>query len=86
MIATLDDSASYPPADSSGHLREYTVIGLRDNTSGTLTVAGVVAGRVDMVDADTGSEHAQRWAQSFLATDPGDAENQAHDAIDRDDD
>ena len=38
------------------------------------------------LDADTGSEDAQRWAESFLATDPGDAENQAHDTIDRDDD
>jgi hypothetical protein len=61
----------------------YTVIGLRD-AEGRLTVAGVVPGEVELVDADPGANDAQRWADSFEADDPDHAERLAHEACEED--
>lgn len=57
----------------------FTVIGLVDNTSGELTVAGVVRGDVSMVDTFAGTHEAQRYATSVTADNPADAEQVAQD-------
>ena len=65
----------------------YTVIGLINNTEcpPTLTVAGVIPGELHCVDTDPWQwESAQRWADSFEATDPNDAEAKAHQQVDGD--
>jgi len=49
--------------------QHWTVIGLRDNTTGRITVAGVAAGDVPMQDSDAGPENAQRYATVVLAPD-----------------
>lgn len=62
---------------------QYTVIGLLDNTTQPpeLTVAGVIAGVVDLVDNDDNDEEAQRWASAVEAADPQHAEEIARDLV-----
>lgn len=59
---------------------DYTVIGLVDNTTvpPSLTVAAVLAGRVEAVDLAVDTSDAQRWAETLDAADPVDAESRAH--------
>lgn len=64
-VALQDNNA---PSDST-----WTVIGLVDNTSSRLTVAGVVAGQVDLIDTDPGDDNAQRYATTIHAPDPDSA-------------
>lgn len=55
----------------------YTVIGLRDNDSRELLVAGVLPGTVTCVDSPSQTGELQRVALDISATDPGDAERRA---------
>ncbi|MEU2086741.1 hypothetical protein ABZ569_33330 [Streptomyces albus] len=63
----------HPARDQADDLPQWTVIGLLD-MDGNLTVAGVAAGEIAMHDSDWGEDNAQRWAQSFAAPTPDDAE------------
>lgn len=54
-------------------MQHYTVIGLVDD-EGRLTVAGVIEGKHNTVDSQLDSTGGQRWASSFYAADPDEAE------------
>lgn len=73
------------PGGGGGELLvKYTVIGLVNNNAWprSLTVAGVIEGDHNCVD-DGGDapESAQRWASSYDADDPAEAEDMAHAAM-----
>lgn len=59
---------------------KYTVLGLINNDSDELMIAGVVEGDIDCVDTDQGGYHS-RWASSFDADSPDEAEEMAHEEV-----
>lgn len=62
----------------------YSVFGLLNTTTGALTVAGVVEGAAFSVDTDPNEPGIQRWAASFEADSPTDAEELARDMAEGD--
>jgi hypothetical protein len=58
----------------------FTVIGLIDNNSGELLVAGVVPGEVGCLDSFE-TEGFTRWADSFEADGTDEAEHLAHQQV-----